>query len=85
MKIWNFLFLFGDIEISAKKPNVILLLADDLGMGDISLNNKNGKIKTPNIDQIGLDGLNFLDAHSASTKCSPSFGLEIIFKIFLKI
>ena len=32
-----------------KRPNVILLLADDLGMGDISLNNKDGKIKTPNI------------------------------------
>jgi len=53
---------------------VIILLADDMGMGDISLNNENGKIKTPNIDKIGKEGINFLDAHSSSTKCSPRFG-----------
>ena len=73
MKISNLLLssLFYQSE-GQKKPNVILLLADDLGMGDISLNNKMGKIHTPNIDKIGQEGINFLDAHSASTKCSPS-------------
>ena len=59
-------------EILARKPNVILLVADDLGIGDISINNINGKIKTPNIDKIGQEGVNFLDAHSASSKCIPS-------------
>ena len=75
MKIWNLVLsnlLICDRVDAAKRPNVIILLADDLGMGDISINNKNGKIKTPNIDRIGHEGLNFLDAHSASTKCSPS-------------
>ena len=36
------------------------------------LNNAAGKIKTPNIDRIGREGINFLDAHSPSSKCSPS-------------
>ena len=76
MKIFNFSrwFLLG--TNFAKKPNVILLIADDLGMGDISINNKMGKIKTPNIDRIGNEGLNFIDAHAPSTRCSPSrFGI----------
>ena len=63
-----------DLQGPPKRPNVIILLADDMGMGDISLNNANGKIKTPNIDKLGKEGINFLDAHSASTKCSPRFG-----------
>ena len=58
-------------EIRARKPNVILFLADDLGNGDISINNKEGKIYTPNIDKIGKEGLNFIDAHCASPRCSP--------------
>ena len=58
-------------EIRARKPNVILFLADDLGNGDISINNKEGKIHTPNIDKIGKEGFNFIDAHCASPRCSP--------------
>ena len=37
-----------------KLPNIIYILADDLGYGDVSINNPKGKIKTPHIDQIAL-------------------------------
>ena len=54
MKFSNiFLSSLHFLQIDAQKsPNVVLLLADDLGMGDISLNNKEGKIKTPNIGKL---------------------------------
>jgi arylsulfatase A-like enzyme len=53
-------------------PNIIYILADDLGYGDVSVNNPIGKIKTPNIDQIALQGMRFTDAHSASGVCTPT-------------
>ena len=55
-----------------KKPNVIFILADDLGYGDVSCLNPQGKINTPNIDRIAAEGLKFTDAHAASSLCSPS-------------
>ncbi len=56
----------------ATLPNIIYILADDLGYGDVSINNPNGKIKTPNIDQIAIQGMRFTDAHSASGVCTPT-------------
>lgn len=70
------LSLFLVSLVAPKKPNVIMLIADDLGAGDISLNSRLGKIKTPNIDRIGLEGANFLEAYAPSPRCGPSrFGL----------
>merc|ERR1711972_797821 len=43
-----------------------------MGIGDISFNNKLGKIRTPNIDALAESGVNFLDGHSASSRCAPS-------------
>ena len=54
------------------RPNVILILADDMGMGDISLYNKHGKTKTKNLDFLARNGLSFMDGHSASSRCGPS-------------
>lgn len=54
-----------------KRPNVILILADDLGQTDISLYG-NKKIETPNIDRIGLDGVTFTEGYISSPVCSPS-------------
>lgn len=58
---------------SGRAPNVVVILADDLGYGDISCNNpERGKIRTPHIDRLAAQGLRFTDAHSSSGVCSPS-------------
>ncbi|MEX2113805.1 MAG: arylsulfatase [Pirellulales bacterium] len=56
-----------------KRPNVLLILADDLGYGDVQCYNpKRGKIPTPHIDRLASQGMRFTDAHSSSACCSPS-------------
>ncbi|MBA4068062.1 MAG: hypothetical protein C0501_31035 [Isosphaera sp.] len=58
---------------AAKKPNVVIILADDLGYGDVSCYNpERGKIPTPNIDALAKGGMRFTDAHSSSGVCSPT-------------
>jgi len=58
---------------SARAPNIVLILADDLGYGDVSCYNpERGKIPTPNIDGLAKAGVRFTDAHSSSGVCSPS-------------
>lgn len=54
------------------KPNIIYILADDLGFGDISFLNKESKLNTINIDNLAEDGIAFTDAHSSSAVCTPS-------------
>ncbi len=54
------------------KPNIVYILADDLGYGDVNGLNANGKIKTPNMDRLIKEGMAFTDAHSCSAVCSPS-------------
>jgi arylsulfatase A len=54
-----------------KKPNIILINADDLGYGDLSCYGAT-KVQTPNIDRLASEGKTFRDAHSASAVCSPS-------------
>ena len=57
-------------------PNIVLILADDLGHGDLSCNNPNSKIPTPNLDRLASEGINFSDAHTPSGVCSPTrYGL----------
>ena len=57
-------------------PNVIFVLADDLGIGDISPTNPDCQIKTPNLRAMAEQGLTFLDAHSSSSVCTPTrYGL----------
>lgn len=55
----------------AENPNVIVILADDLGYGDLGVYGATG-VKTPNIDKLANNGRMFLDAHSVSAVCSPS-------------
>ncbi|MFZ4261579.1 sulfatase [Sphingobacterium sp. HJSM2_6] len=55
---------------SNKKPNIILILSDDLGLGDISA--YHGKYATPHIDQLAREGIRFTNYYSASPICSPS-------------
>lgn len=59
-------------EKSENRPNIIFILADDLGYGDVSSFNKNSKIKTPNIDKLAAQGVSFTDAHTSSSVCTPT-------------
>ncbi len=60
----------------AETPNVIVILADDLGYGDPGCYNENSQIPTPNMDGLAEDGILFTDAHSPSAVCTPSrYGL----------
>ncbi len=59
------------------RPNIVYLLADDLGYGDVqALNPVRGKIKTPHLDRLAAQGMTFTDAHSGSSVCTPTrYGL----------
>lgn len=57
---------------NSKKPNIIYILADDLGIGDLTTYNENGKIQTPNLDEMAKQGLKFTDAHTSSSVCTPT-------------
>ncbi len=60
----------------AGQPNIVVILADDLGYGDVGVCHPESKIPTPNIDRLAAEGLLFTDAHSASGTCTPSrYGL----------
>ena len=54
------------------KPNILFILADDLGYGDIGCYNPEAKAPTPNIDRLAREGMRFTDAHSPSTVCTPT-------------
>lgn len=53
-------------------PNIVIILADDMGYGDVSCNNPDSKIQTPNIDRIAAEGIRFTDAHAGGNYCIPS-------------
>jgi arylsulfatase A-like enzyme len=55
----------------AKKPNIIFILADDLGYGDLGCYGQK-KIKTPNLDRMASQGMRFTQAYAGSTVCAPS-------------
>lgn len=58
------------------KPNIIVILADDFGVGDIQAHYPNNKIPTPNLDKLVNEGMSFKDAHSSSAVCTPTrYGL----------
>ncbi len=58
--------------LSAQQPpNIVLILADDLGYGDVGCYGAT-KVRTPNIDRLAAEGRKFTDAHSASAVCTPS-------------
>lgn len=53
-------------------PNIVVILADDMGYGDVSSYNPQSKIQTPGIDRLAREGLRFTDAHSGGSSCIPS-------------
>jgi arylsulfatase A-like enzyme len=63
-------------RLSGAEPNIVVILADDLGYGDVRALNPGGKIATPHLDQLAAAGLAFTDAHSPSAVCTPTrYGL----------
>ncbi|MEX2215324.1 MAG: arylsulfatase [Phycisphaeraceae bacterium] len=56
----------------AAKPNIIYILADDMGYGDVKALNKDCKIATPHLDRLAREGMIFTDAHSSSAVCTPT-------------
>lgn len=67
-----FLFSLAASLPAADKPNLIVILADDLGYGDVGCNNPDSKIATPNIDRVAKEGMRFTDAHTSSGVCTPT-------------
>jgi len=65
---------FQTIGAEPKKdlPNILFILADDLGYGDVACYNPKSKIPTPNLDRFAKEGMRFTDAHSPSTVCTPT-------------
>jgi arylsulfatase A-like enzyme len=59
------------------RPNILVILADDMGVGDVqALDPNRGKIKTPHLDRLVAAGMTFTDAHSGSSVCTPTrYGL----------
>ncbi|MBT3190982.1 MAG: sulfatase-like hydrolase/transferase [Verrucomicrobia bacterium] len=74
------MLVFATISAQAAKPNIIFMLADDLGYGDLSSYNpksegeapNNTPIRTPNLDRMAENGVRMTDFHSAAPICSPS-------------
>ena len=56
---------------SAQKPNILIVLADDLGYGDLGCYG-NQIVKTPNLDRFARQGMRFTDCYAAAANCSPS-------------
>lgn len=75
------LIVVSGIRLSAAaardaKPNIVYILADDLGYGDLGCYNSASKIPTPNLDRLAAEGLRFTDAHAPDSVCTPTrYGL----------
>ena len=59
-------------EEARQLPNIVLILADDLGYGDVGCYHDGSKIPTPQLDQLAESGMRFTDAHSPCTVCTPT-------------
>lgn len=72
--------IFGTATIAiandTQPPNIVVILVDDMGYGDLGSYNPNSKIPTPNIDSLAHEGMRFTDAHAPGALCHPSrYGL----------
>jgi arylsulfatase A len=64
--------LAGLQAVDARPPNVVFILADDLGYGDVACYNSEAKVPTPEIDRLANQGMRFTDAHAPCSVCTPS-------------
>ncbi len=64
-------------ERRREQPNIVFILADDLGYGDPTCYNEQSKIPTPSMDRFAREGIRFMDAHTGSGVCTPTrYGLQ---------
>ena len=76
MRILLLLIATLSTAFAAERPNIVFILADDLGFGDVRAFNKDSKIPTPHYDRLAAGGMIFTDAHTPSAVCSPTrYGL----------
>ncbi|NQV31152.1 MAG: sulfatase-like hydrolase/transferase, partial [Phycisphaeraceae bacterium] len=66
------LFVLTGVGVAADRPNILFILADDLGYGDVACYNSEAKAPTPHLDALAAQGMRFTDAHSPSTVCTPT-------------
>jgi arylsulfatase A-like enzyme len=64
--------VFATVTAAHAAPNVVVILADDLGYGDVHALNPNSTIPTPNFDRLASESMTFTDAHSPSAVCTPT-------------
>src|SRR4051794_24274537 len=69
------LLFVGTPALAADKPNIVVILADDIGYGDLGCYGAT-KVKTPNLDKLAAAGMRFTDAHAPAAVCTPTrYGL----------
>jgi len=83
--LWRFRFALAVVGVgvwtagaspAVQKPNIVFILADDLGYGDVRAYNRESKIATPHLDRLAAEGLRFTDAHAPDAVCTPTrYGL----------
>ena len=71
LRIFLITSILGLLPVAAKQPNIIYILADDLGYGDLGCYGQK-VIKTPNLDRMAAEGIRFTQHYSGSTVCAPS-------------
>ncbi len=59
-------------EAKGPPPNVVFILADDMGYGDLACQNPGSKIPTPHLDRLAAEGIRFTDAHAPTSVCTPT-------------
>ena len=71
--VWFLLFVVEFAAAAAPPvPNFVVILADDMGFGDLGILNSDTPSETPHLDKLTASGMTFLDMHSASSVCTPA-------------
>jgi arylsulfatase A len=70
------MMIIGNVAIAQQQPNIVIILADDMGYGDVSSFNEHAAFKTPHIDRLAGQGVKFTQAYTTSSVCTPTrYGL----------
>ena len=70
--LFSLILFITSASFGQKSPNIVYILADDMGVGDVGAYNKDCKFPTPYLDQMALEGIKFTDTHTNSSVCTPT-------------